>query len=68
MMVIPPGRITPPLLDLPQSAHSVSLFSHQACMPFEPFELAPVVILLAIAGAGMWLAPVAFRRLQFSVR
>lgn len=56
------------LLDLPESANSVSPFSHPAYMPYEPFELVPVVILLAIAGAGMGLALVVFRRRQFNVR
>ncbi len=58
------GRI----LDLPQSAHDLSPFEHPAYMPFEPFRLAPLLVLAAIAVTITASGMLGFRRRQFNVR
>lgn len=54
------------LLNLPQWALDLSPFAHPAAMPLEDFALQPVLVLVAIAGAGIALACVGFRRRDIS--
>ncbi len=41
------------LLDLPDAVLNLSPLSHPAQLPAEPFAVAPVVVLLAVAAVGI---------------
>lgn len=55
------------LLDLPAVVVNISPLSHPAQVPTEPFAAMPVVVLLAIAAAGVVLGLVGFRRRQLNL-
>lgn len=52
------------LLDLPEFVMNLSPLNHPAQMPAEPFALAPVVVLLAIATGAAMTGVIGFRRRQ----
>ncbi len=55
------------MLDLPAAALGVSPFEHAAGVPLEPFEVAPVVVLTAIAATTVTVGLLAFRRRDVEV-
>ena len=54
------------LLDLPAFAMNVSPLNHPAEMPSEPFAIAPVATLIALAAAGVVLGIAGFRRRELN--
>lgn len=55
------------LMELPDVAFDLSPFEHAARMPLEEFELAPIVVLLAVAGVLTVAGLVGFRRRDLDI-
>lgn len=51
-----------PMLQLPELAYDLSPFEHVARLPLEPFAVAPLLMLTALAAAGILVALLGFRR------